>query len=187
MLARAAEMVLAQFEGRYLLLSGPPELRSAFIHNLSKDAQRCLGGEFAVDVHAGPAEVAAAAQPAQRAIEEREEFTTVRQLIDAGPEASTWGVGPTLDALRPRRVRTLVVDDTFCQGGVRCGSCAGLWEAISGNCPACGATTIEAVDDVVEMAIEQALEQRARLELVRSPAAQRLMTKRGSMAALLRW
>jgi peptide subunit release factor 1 (eRF1) len=42
------------------------------------------------------------------------------------------------------------------------------------------------VEDVVELALEQALEQRAGLELVRSGAARRLMTERGPIAALLR-
>jgi hypothetical protein len=51
------------------------ELRSAFIHNLSKDVQRRVGSEFAVDIHAGAAEVAATAQPKQSAIEKREEVS----------------------------------------------------------------------------------------------------------------
>jgi len=39
---------------------------------------------------------------------------------------------------------------------------------------------------VVELALEQALEQRAALELVRSSAARRLMSDLGRIAALLR-
>jgi peptide subunit release factor 1 (eRF1) len=39
---------------------------------------------------------------------------------------------------------------------------------------------------VVELALEQALQQRAALELVRSDEARRLMAERGAMAALLR-
>jgi peptide subunit release factor 1 (eRF1) len=55
------------------------------------------------------------------------------------------------------------------------------------RCPACGSEAIAAVEDVVELAIEQALEERAAAELVRSAAARQLMTGPGPMAALLRW
>jgi len=55
------------------------------------------------------------------------------------------------------------------------------------KCPVCGSDAIEAVVDVVELAIEHALEQRSDLEIVRSSAARRLMISIGPMAALLRW
>jgi peptide subunit release factor 1 (eRF1) len=58
--------------------------------------------------------------------------------------------------------------------------------SFSRYCPGCGSNAVEAVEDVVEMAIEQALEQRAALELVRSGVVRRLMSERGPMAALLR-
>ena len=64
-LARVAELVLAQFEGRHLLLSAAPELRAEFINHLGESAQHNLGTEFSVDIHAGPAVVAAAAEPAR--------------------------------------------------------------------------------------------------------------------------
>lgn len=72
-LAHVAELVLTQFEGRYLLIAGAPELRAAVTQHLPIAVQQRLGGEFSADIHAPPAEVAKAAAPAQRAIEEREE------------------------------------------------------------------------------------------------------------------
>jgi peptide subunit release factor 1 (eRF1) len=185
-LAHVAELVLAQFEGRYLLVSGPPALRSATIESLAKDVQRRVGGELTVDIHAGLSAVAVAAEPVQRAIEEREEVATVERMIEASPKISVWGIGPTLDALYQRRVMTLAVDDVFGKSGARCGECGRLLEAISRCCPGCGSNAVEALEDVVETAIEQALEQRAALELVRSGVARRLMSERGPMAALLR-
>jgi hypothetical protein len=53
--------------------------------------------------------------------------------------------------------------------------------------PAYGSDAIEAAEDVVELAIEQALEEKAALELVRSGTARQLMTRIGPMAAPLRW
>jgi peptide subunit release factor 1 (eRF1) len=186
-LAHAAELVLAQFEGRYLLVSAAPELHAAFHHSLPKEVQQRVADPFAVDIHCGPSEVAAAAEPVQRAIEEREEIATLQRLIDAGPNAAAWDEGPTLLALWQRRVITLVVDDFFCKPGARCADCGRLLEAVSGPCLSCASVAVGVVEDVVEMAIEQALEQKAALELVRSDAARQWMIGRGPMAALLRW
>ena len=58
---------------------------------------------------------------------------------------------------------------------------------ILSTCLVCGSSAIEVVEDVVELAIEQALEQKAALEIVRSGAARLLMSGRGRLAALLRW
>ena len=186
-LARVAELVLAQFEGRHLLLSAAPELRAEFINHLGESAQHNLGTEFSVDIHAGPAAIAAAAEPAQRAIEEREEVETAHQLVDASPKAVAWGVAATLEALQERRVMLLAVDDAFSAPGAHCGACKALLPAIVSECTYCHSAKIEAVEEVVELAIEAALQQKAALEMVRSGRARQLLAQRGPMAALFRW
>jgi hypothetical protein len=185
--AHAVVLVLGQFEGRYLLLSGAPELQAAVVEHLPKAVQQRIGAEFTVEVHARPAAVAAAAEPAQRAIEAREESATVQLLLDAGPMGSAWGEQPTLDALREGRVMTLVADDGYSKPGARCRNCGGLWAALPQTCPACGSNAVEEVQDVVELAIEQALEEKGNLELVRSDAARQALTRIGPLAAVLRW
>jgi peptide subunit release factor 1 (eRF1) len=184
-LAEAARLVMAHFEGRYLLISAPAEVRTTFLHDLAKDLQRQVA-DFSVEIHAGIVEVAAAAEPAQRAIEAREEVTTLERIFAAGPDEASWSERATLEVLWQRRVMTLAVDDGLCRPGARCRQCSSLWDEILPTCPTCGSAALETVDDVVELAIQQALEQRASLELVRSDAARRLMAERGAMAALLR-
>jgi peptide subunit release factor 1 (eRF1) len=169
------------------LLSGTSELRATVIDLLPKAVRQNLGAEFSVEVHLPPVAVAAAAEPSQRAIEAREEVATVQRLLDIGPERSSWGVRPTLDALRVASVMTLVVEDTFSRPGARCHNCGILLEQPAQRCPVCDSEAIEAVEDVVELAIEQALEERSALEIVRSKAARQLMTKIGPMGAMLRW
>ncbi len=186
-LAHAAELVLAQFEGRYLLLSGSVELRKAVMQYLPKHTQQGAGSEFSVDVHAQPVAVAYAAEPAQRAIEAREELATIEKLVDLVPHRSASGEQPTLDALQEGRVMTLAIDDTFCKPGFHCRNCGALRADKVPKCPGCGSDAIEAVVDMVELAIEHALEQKSGLEIVRSSAARRLMTSIGPMAAQLRW
>ncbi len=186
-LSHAAELVLHHFEGRYLLFSGAVTIRTTVEDFLPKPVRQHLGAEFSVEVHLPPAAVAAAAEPGQRAIEEREELATVQRLFDAGPSRSAWGVQPTLDALRLGRVMTLVVEDSFARPGARCGNCGALLEEPMLRCPVCETEAVEAVEDVVELAIEHALEEKSAVEIVRSAAAQQLMQPIGPMAAVLRW
>jgi peptide subunit release factor 1 (eRF1) len=185
--AHAAELVLQHVEGRYLMLAGAVDLRAAVVEVLPKAVQHQLGAAFSVEVHAAPAAVAAAAEPGQRAIEQREELATAQRLLDAGPTRSAWGVQPTLDALRLGQVMTLVVEDAFAQTGACCRNCGALLERPVRRCPVCAGEPVEIVEDIVELAIERALEEKSALEIVTSPAARQLLTTTGPMAAILRW
>lgn len=159
----------------------------AVVHELDKEIQQRLGAEFAVDIHARPADIAAAAERAQRAIEEREEISTEERLLDAGPQRSQWGVNATLHALWESRVATLVADDMFATPGARCRSCTALLPAQQGHCPVCSSDPIDSVEDVVELVIEQTLDEDGAFEMVRSAAARRMLTPIRPMAASLRW
>ena len=185
--AHAAEAVLTYYHGRYLSLSGPAELRSALLHDLPTALQDRDGGVFSVDVHATASQVSAAAERIQRAVEAREEQGTVQHVIDAGPRSAAWGEEATLSALHERRVRTLVVDDTFSKPGIRCRACGCVSETLAGRCRSCTSAQTGMIEDIVEFALEQALDQKAALELVRIETARRMMIEIGPMAALLRW
>ena len=95
-LAHVAELVLTQFEGRYLLIAGAPELRAAVTQHLPIAVQQQLGCECSADIHAPPAEVAKAAEPAQRD-RGREEVTTVQHC---SMPARSVRMGRTTDARR---------------------------------------------------------------------------------------
>ncbi len=70
---------------------------------------------------------------------------------------------------------------------MRCRICGCLSGAHIDRCVSCGGAAIEVIEDVVEFGLEQALQQKAALQLVRSEAARRLMTRVGPMGAILRW
>jgi hypothetical protein len=55
------------------------------------------------------------------------------------------------------------------------------------KCPVCGSEAIEAVADVVELAMSTHSKKSQPWKLVRSSAARRLITSIGPMAVLLRW
>ena len=186
-LAGVAEQVMSRHEARYLLLSAAKDLRASVIHYLGKPMQRRIGDEFAVDVHARVADIAAAAEPAQRAIEEREEIATVQALLDAGPKKAAHGMQATLAALWQRRVAKLIVDDLYAAPGARCRACVALLGTLQGACPVCGSNSMDTVEDAVELAIKQTLDADGALELVRSAAARQALAPIGPLAAVLRW
>lgn len=98
-LAGAAEQVMSRYEARYLVLAEAKDLRTSVIHFLGKSMQQRIGDEFAVDIHARVTDIAAAAESAQRAIEEREEICTVQRLLNVGPKGAAHGMQATLAAL----------------------------------------------------------------------------------------
>ena len=77
----------------------------------------------------------------------------------------------------------LAVDDAFSAPGAHCGACKALLPAIVSKCTYCHRAKIE----VVELAIEAALQQKAALEMVRSGRVRQLLAHRGPTAALFRW
>jgi peptide subunit release factor 1 (eRF1) len=186
LLAHIIPLVVTEAKAPHLLLWMTPRMHETFIRLLPKEVAQHIAGSFSVELHSGPAEIAAAAEPAQRAVEAQEETATVQRVVDAGPRGSAWGEQATLDALREGRVMTLIVDDALTHPGALCRACTSLWAAQVERCGFCGSTELAVVPDIVELALERALLERCALELVRSEAARRLLAQLGPMAALLR-
>jgi peptide subunit release factor 1 (eRF1) len=185
--AHIVSLAATELKAPHLLLSVEPKKHATVMRHLPKEVTQRIGGEFSVELHSSPAEVAAAAEPAQRAVEAREETATVQRVVDAGPRGAAWGERAALDALRDGRVMTLVVDDTLARPGALCRDCTTLWPApIPERCGFCGSTALETFPDIVELALERALLERFGLELVRSEEARRLLAQPGSIAALFR-
>jgi len=93
-------------------------------------------------------------------------------------------VRDTLDTLSEGRTHVLFIADSFEGFGGECPSCGRLI-AGPGPCPSCGVPT-EPVPDLGESAIQRALDQGARVEIVSGDAAARLLT-RGGLGAWTRF
>jgi peptide subunit release factor 1 (eRF1) len=120
-----------------------------------------------VRVAAPVEEIASAARVvAERAEREREVALVeeVRQRT-AGAHGGVVGLEATLAALTERRVGTLLVREGFAAPGSMCPSCGHIGRDLR-RCPMCHAATIE-LEDVVEVAIEQAVAQGADIEFCR--------------------
>jgi peptide subunit release factor 1 (eRF1) len=143
-----------------------------------------LAGTLSLPGYATDADVLRAAARAAEAAEHRAEQSLVDDLLDASPAAAVVGVDATLAALGSRQVHLLVVADTLPGTGGECPACARLF-ASGARCPACGGPLTE-VGDLRDLAIRQAAEQGAKVEIVSGEATARLL-EQGGLGAWTRY
>jgi hypothetical protein len=120
------------------------------------------------------------------AVEERAERSHEAELITelrerAGAHrAAVVGLEPTLAALTQRRVWMLLVCEGFATPGFQCQACG--WAGTSETCPTCGLPAAS-VDDVIELAVEEAVAQGANVEFCRESTLDHF----GSIGAIERY
>lgn len=186
-LASMTEIIGREFETSHILLCAPPDMSAAFREHLSKDSLSRLG-TFETSIHASSAEIGAAVEVIQDQLKAREERELIDRLREANPVAVSTGTQETLDCLSEGRVLTLVVDDSYTAAGAQCRHCGSLFEDPGlSKCPVCGHANLEAVDDLVEAALQQALERRAQVAFVRDPACRSALAEKAPLQALLRY
>ncbi len=169
-----------------LLLAGPGEAISLLKEHLPRRLQTRLAGTFEVEMFASDADVATAALKEAERLERTGELKIVDELLESAPSRNVdLGVEATLRALAEGRVHQLVVASTLDADGAACESCARLLSATAARCPACGGRTAP-VADLPERAVQQALAQGARVEVVSGEAADRLL-RVGGLAAWTRF
>ncbi|OSI23687.1 baeRF10 domain-containing protein [Bradyrhizobium canariense] len=186
-LAAMAELINREFEASNILLSGSPEMSAAFRGYLSKHLVDRIT-PFEASIHASPVEIAAAAAPVQQQLRLRAEREVLEALREAVPGAASTGTQETLDCLGAGRVLKLVADDSYVARGIQCRQCQRLFElAQMHTCPCCGSTLLEPVDDLVEAALQQALDRRASVAFIREPDYRVAFAARAPLQALLRY
>lgn len=195
-LRRAAQVAFEVYKQRpfdHLVLGAPDEIANELERELHSYLRERLADRISVPVTASETEIRAAALEVERALERASEAALVGRLRAAvalgngrrqegGRGSGVAGLDPVLAALFERRVDTLIVSDGFETQGWRCRGC-GYLATRGRTCPVCG-TEMQLLDDVVEDAIEEALLQSCRVEVVVGNADLDVM---GSIGALLRF
>jgi peptide subunit release factor 1 (eRF1) len=166
-----------------LIIGSPEEMRGEVEHTLHSYLRDRIAGWLDIDIKARPAQVAAEA----REIIERDERDRERRWLDrlqaglARNERAASGLADTLEALNEQRVEALLVADRFRAEGY-VSPAADFLSAEPGNSPT--GEELQHRDDVIESAMERALEQSAEVIVVRHhPDLQAL----GSIGAVLRY
>ena len=144
------------------VLVGGTEAIAAELERCLEPAVRArLAGRVPLPATATTRDVVAAAEDAAAALERQTEEELVEELRQRAATGSGGAVGlqPTLEALEQRRVATLLVARDFDAGGGRCPTCGWIGPDL-GRCPRC-ATGLDWIDNVVEVAIDEAAAQQA--------------------------
>ncbi|MGH9000385.1 MAG: hypothetical protein ACRDY7_13475 [Acidimicrobiia bacterium] len=186
-LKHAAEVTFDEFRARsvdHLILGGPGEVVAEFeglLHSYLRDR---LAARLSIMVTASPDEVRAAALAVEADLRRRADAALVADLRDAlgAGNGGIAGLEPTLRALVERRVGVLLVSDGYAAEGWCCPSCRFLG-VLGRTCPVC-AKDMDLVDDVVGHAVDEALVNNCRVEIVRDNADLDVL---GRIGALLRF
>jgi peptide chain release factor subunit 1 len=187
-LDHVAQVVFHSFKRRgldHLLIGAPEETLGDLERRLHPYLRERLAGRVQLDVeHAGLEEVRAEAAKAVREIErrrEREALDRFRQGVGAGGRAAA-GIDDVLAALNEARVGTLLLGADFASSGY-VDPATGLLAGPDRTGPVAGGA-LEAVEDIVESAIEKALESSAHVLVVRHHED---LALHGGIGALLRY
>ena len=185
-LKHAAEVTFAELQQRpveHVILGGPHAMVVELEGLLHPWVKERVADRLAISTTAGPDEVRQAALTVEAAVARRSEAGLVDRLRNAvGTGSGVAGLDATLAALVERRVDLLLVSDGYATEGWRCRSCRYLGP-LGRRCPLC-AKDMDLVDDVVEEAVEEALANKCRVQMVRENADLDVL---GRIGALLRF
>jgi peptide subunit release factor 1 (eRF1) len=185
-LKHAAEVTFAELQERpveHVILGGPHAVVAELEGLLHPWIKERVADRLAISTTAGPDEVRQAALTVEAAVARRSESALVDRLRNAvGAGRGVAGLDATLAALVERRVDLLLVSEGYATEGWRCRSCRYLGP-LGRRCPLC-AKDMDLVDDVVEEAVEEALANKCRVQMVRENADLDVL---GRIGALLRF
>jgi peptide subunit release factor 1 (eRF1) len=168
----------------HLIVGAPEEIAGDLERELHSYLRERIAGRIAVPVNARDDEIRAAALEIEEQVERAKEAAAVERLRNAvgAGNGGVAGLDRVLHALVERRVATLLVSEEFRAPGWRCRACG--YVAVKGRgCPVCG-RGMDQVDDIVEEAVEEALNQSCRVEICRDNADLDVL---GRIGALLRF
>ena len=189
-LKHVSEVLLGLFRrNRYqrLVLAGPDEVVAELERELHDYVRRTVVARTSLPMHSSPDEVLERIRELEEQMERGREEEAVGRLsaeIEAHTGRAVAGMIDTIAALEEGRVETLIVVADLEASGVRCPSC-GHVAPRGRSCPACGARMDE-TPDLVEEAVESALRQRCRVEVL-TPGLADELARQGGIGALLRF
>ena len=184
---RVGEMIDTLMEVKQmdlLIIGAPREFKGELMMYLPFRIRQKIAGTIDADPTDRIETILEKARKVEEEYEREEEKKIVEELkqrVEEGHFAVS-GLKDTLDALMHNQVQTLVVEEGYEVSGVRCPRCGFLGTGEE-TCPVCGEKTLK-VKDMIDDAIEEAIEQGASVEHVIEKS---LMEPLGHIGALLRF
>ncbi|HEV3227112.1 MAG TPA: hypothetical protein VGZ52_09760, partial [Acidimicrobiales bacterium] len=186
-LRHAVDVALDVFQKRgfdHLVIGAPDQITGELESLLHPYLRQRLFGRVQVSVAAGVDEIRNAAVEVEHRVERQKEHKLVQRLREAvaSGRRGVAGLPDVLSALADRRAERVLVSDGLRAPGWRCGACGAL-ALVGRRCGRCD-EEMEAIDDVVEEAVDEALGQSCRVEVCVGNADLDVL---GRIGALLRY
>jgi Bacterial archaeo-eukaryotic release factor family 10 len=179
--AEAAYHAFRGVQGLELVLAGPESAVKDLAGSLRSELAERVVAELRLPVGASPLELARALSEVAAKRATARNAALVRRVTEhASSPTVAAGLGAVIEALRQRRLATVLATDRMTSPGANCPSCGQL--ALALECPSCGTAT-DALDDVVEPALEEAMRQGATVVVVPDSALETI----GGVGAVLRY
>lgn len=168
----------------HLFIGAPEEIANELERDLHSYLKERLAGRLTIGVPSSEAEIRKAAMEIQERFERQKEEKLVHKVRDGigSGKGAVGGLDAVLRALNEHRVDTLVVSDGFEAPGWKCPAC-GMLAAKGPRCAVCP-SDMDKQDDIVEVAVDDALGQSCSIQVVTGNADLDVM---GRIAALLRF
>ena len=177
------QMSLSSFDR--LVLAGPSEATRELHHLLPKRLSARVVATIPLPIHSTPEDILEATLSVERAVERNAEVSLVEDLIvsaSKGVKAVT-GLAATLLASNNGEIWKLVYAQDSNVPGKRCSVCDRLYGVDRFSCGHCK-TTLQPVEDVIEIMIERLTKVGRSIEQVRGEASQTLKQVEGIGAFL---
>ena len=155
-----------------LVLAGASEITSELRGLLPKRLALRVIGAVDVAIDAAARDVLQATLAIAKEYERSAEVQTVKEVVGGAGrnEKTVAGLGRTLKAVNSDRVWELIYSEGLTSPGFECVKCAALFSMEKTSCPYCGGA-VHPVSDVVERAVDHALRNGAKIEVVTGEAS----------------
>lgn len=171
-----------------LILAGQSENTKAFEEFLPNDLRQKVVAHIPMEHFAGLRDILERVLEVEQQIERQVEAERFQKLQDAYHTGKgVMGLDETLQALNEKRVMVLLVAEGFIAPGAECTQCGWLTsKADLATCELCGGAMLR-TDDVVELAIERAVEQADDIDVIRGELREKMLQEAGGIGAILRY
>lgn len=187
---RQAVEVIQQFmqdsDCQRFMLAGKAEVLAHLKELMPRPVSFQVMGEFNADMEATPSEILVRSLDVAMQVDTEQERSIVSRVATSAAKGGqgVTGLADTLYALQQGRVHLLLVAEGFTSSGYACSGCGYGAADHSGKCPFCGLQGMQPVPDVVNRAIQRAIQTGARVNIVRQNEE---LAGLGNIAAELRY
>lgn len=169
-----------------LVLAGSQEVLTELRDLMPQPLRERVIGEISASMTDSPNELLSRSLALVEQKANEEERTLVSEVITAARKGGNGAIGlaDTLYNLYQGRARLMLVEEGFGAPGYACPACGYVSAEIGSTCPLCGHEGMDPVEDVVNRAVQRAVETGADVNIIRNNPE---LAEAGHIAALLRY